>query len=87
MFLDIVGGDWQPLFEVLPFYFPNTDWRFGTSQNGDLFVTTNLVPDQSLVWSFTSDDPVRGNMVPEPVTMCGMLLGIGCLGRYIRKRR
>jgi hypothetical protein len=38
-------------------------------------------------WDIADNDPVRGAYVPEPVTMAGMLLGIGCLSRYIRKRR
>ena len=85
MFLDIMGGDWQPLFEVPQFYFPNTDLRFGTSQDGDLFATTNIVPDQSGVWSYTSDDPVRGNMVPEPATM--VLVALGGLGVLFGRKR
>ena len=38
-------------------------------------------------WTVTTTDDVDGFMVPEPVTMAGLLLGIGCLGRYVRKRR
>jgi len=40
-------------------------------------------------WDLADQDPVemRYGYVPEPVTMAGMLLGVGCLGRYIRKRR
>jgi hypothetical protein len=35
---------------------------------------------------------LSGNMgsgypIPEPVTMAGLALGIGCLARYVRKRR
>ena len=28
-----------------------------------------------------------GTVVPEPVTLAGLTLGIGCLARYVRKRR
>lgn len=35
----------------------------------------------------TSDPAFMYVTVPEPVTMAGVLLGIGCLGRYIRRRR
>ena len=35
----------------------------------------------------TSDPAFMYVAVPEPVTMAGMLLGIGCLGSYLRKRR
>ena len=39
-------------------------------------------------WLTSSSDPLTGDRtIPEPVTMAGLLLGIGCLGRYIRKRR
>jgi len=39
-------------------------------------------------WDLADSDPVAmTSNVPEPVTMAGMLLGVGCLGRYIRKRR
>ena len=34
-----------------------------------------------------SYDPIKTSIIPEPVTMAGMLLGIGCLGRYVRRRR
>lgn len=38
-------------------------------------------------WLLLTSDPMVGDIIPEPVTMAGMLLGIGCLGRYIRRRR
>ena len=40
-------------------------------------------------WLIKSDDPVRafGNMIPEPITMLGVFMGISGLGGYIRKRR
>ena len=38
-------------------------------------------------WLVHTSDPGTTSVVPEPVTMAGMLLGIGCLSRYIRKRR
>ena len=38
-------------------------------------------------WVVHSSDPATGGVIPEPVTMAGLLLGIGCLGRYIRRRR
>jgi len=28
-----------------------------------------------------------GTVIPEPVTMAGLMLGIGCLARYVRRRR
>ena len=38
-------------------------------------------------WIVHSSDPATGGAIPEPVTMAGLLLGIGCLGRYVRRRR
>ena len=40
-------------------------------------------------WLVTSDDPVKGTvlLIPEPLTMMAVVLGIGGLGGYIRKRR
>ena len=32
-------------------------------------------------------DNVSVELIPEPVTMAGLMLGIGCLARYVRKRR
>jgi hypothetical protein len=34
-----------------------------------------------------SEDSGRGYLVPEPVTMLGVLLGLGSLGGYVRKRQ
>lgn len=34
-----------------------------------------------------ADDPIDTSVIPEPVTMAGLLLGIGGLVRYTRKRR
>lgn len=40
-------------------------------------------------WTVTSSDPLTGDIttVPEPVTMMGLVLGIGGLAGYIRRRR
>jgi len=41
-------------------------------------------------WLLLTRDPVDAFAqppIPEPVTMAGLLLGVGCLTRYIRKRR
>lgn len=41
----------------------------------------------SNLWLLATSDPMKTDIVPEPVTMASLLLGFGCLGRYIRKRR
>lgn len=89
LYWDCLGGDWGPNFEVQPFYFPIRDPRFGSSQEGDFhsgqdFDPAALGPSD---WITTSDDPTRGFFVPEPVTMAGLMLGIGSLLGYVRRRR
>jgi hypothetical protein len=38
-------------------------------------------------WSITSNDPLQGiTPVPEPLTMLGVVLGVGGLARYVRRR-
>lgn len=44
------------------------------------------------IWSVTEDatfsfTDVEAKSVPEPVTMAGLMLGVGCLARYVRKRK
>jgi len=53
----------------------DTAWHFTGSPNG------------AGSWLLLTSDPVTADLVPEPVTMAGLLLGVGCLTRYIRKRR
>ena len=89
LFWDAVGGSWAPFYEVIPFYFPNLDPRFGSSMHGDFhsgqdFDPATLGPSD---WITTSDDPTRGHFVPEPVTMAGLMLGVGSLLGYVRRRR
>jgi hypothetical protein len=33
------------------------------------------------------DFEASGTVIPEPVTMAGLILGIGCLARYVRRRK
>ena len=44
-------------------------------------------PDPTGQFLVLSDDPIDTVVIPEPVTMASLFLGIGCLSRYIRKRR
>lgn len=48
-------------------------------------VTTTLTDQAD--WLVSSSDPVTGTLIPEPVTMAGLMLGIGSLLGYIRRRR
>jgi hypothetical protein len=40
-------------------------------------------------WLLQSNDPIRTSVsiIPEPVTMAGLMLGLGCLTRYVRRRK
>ncbi len=47
---------------------------------------------RNLQWSYNQaviDDgmAIKISVIPEPVTMAGLMLGIGCLARYVRGRR
>ncbi|HUT56802.1 MAG TPA: PEP-CTERM sorting domain-containing protein [Phycisphaerae bacterium] len=53
----------------------------------DLLLTFDGTDVGSGSWLLRTSDPMEGDLIPEPVTMAGLLLGVGCLGRYIRKRR
>jgi hypothetical protein len=58
----------------------------GTTTPNDGSQTQNGLPIAN--WTVLNEDPFRGNaIIPEPVTMAGLMLGIGCLSRYVRKRR
>ena len=47
---------------------------------------TNTVDPNGDDFTVTSNDDVTGMIVPEPVTMLAVFLGIGGLGGYVRKR-
>ena len=38
-------------------------------------------------WLVTSHDPFESDVIPEPLTMLGLFMGLGGVGAYIRKRR
>jgi len=47
---------------------------------------------RNLQWSYnhaaiTDGTALKISVIPEPVTMAGLALGIGCLARYVRRRR
>lgn len=54
----------------------------------DAWLTWELnAPQPGLNWSTYSHDDGGFYAVPEPITMAGLMLAIGCVGQYIRKRR
>jgi len=59
----------------------------GNGNPADMYFSWGLENGQ-WNWDTTSRDFGGANKyIPEPVTMASLFLGIGCLGRYIRKRR
>jgi hypothetical protein len=93
LFWDIVYEDicnGLATLEVVDNYFPLVDPRFGPSQYGDMHGGQDFDPAffGPSDWIITSDDPTRGSMyvVPEPLTMLGVFLGLGSLGGYVRRR-
>ena len=48
-----------------------------------------FLPVDVVGYALTVGSPMtlQPSHVPEPVTMAGLMLGIGCLARYVRKRR
>jgi len=70
-------------------------WKFTDADNDGVndflrsdirvHVTTTLTDQAD--WLVSSSDPVTGTVIPEPVTMAGLMLGIGSLLGYVRRRR
>lgn len=66
----------------------NTNGMLGgtdLSVNGTTTANTDFAQNGN--WTVLNEDPFRGNVIPEPITMLGVVLGIGGLAGYIRKRR
>jgi len=61
----------------------------GTAQDKlvDLTVSFDGTSNDSGAWLLRTSDPMEGDLVPEPVTMAGLMLGIGSLVGYARRRR
>jgi len=61
----------------------------GTAQDKtvDLTVSFDGTSNDSGAWLLRTSDPMEGDLIPEPVTMAGLMLGIGSLVGYARRRR
>jgi hypothetical protein len=66
---------------------PGYDLSGNLGKFADLTLSFDGTDQGSGPWLLATSDPLDGNMIPEPVTMASLLLGFGCLSRYIRKRR
>ena len=66
------------------------DWSWGSEvvplQYAD-FLVEITVTGQCLLQKDCYYVDVKMTPVPEPVTMAGLMLGIGCLSRYVRRRK
>ena len=72
-------GDYEVEVDIVP----NPLMTLGPTVGGDDPDADTFEP-----WLIKSDDPVRAyGVVPEPMTMLGVFMGISGLGGYIRKRR
>ena len=92
-YLKITGGTWDDaniLRDVFPFFYPPL--AFGSNQLGltadlRLQFNTQAVAQGRNTWLVTSEDPLTGFAVPEPMTMLAVGMAVAGLGGYIRKRR
>ncbi|KPK49026.1 MAG: hypothetical protein AMK72_05565 [Planctomycetes bacterium SM23_25] len=97
VYFDLTGGDWGPLptptgMTMDTNFFQGTDIA-GNPEDADWYLQITAYSNNpanvpgGFDWTATSSDPITTEVIPEPITMAGMLLGIGCLGRYVRRRR
>jgi hypothetical protein len=71
---DPVNGGYADVYYFLPTDVGNWTYTETWTNNADALDTITSTRNFEVV-------------VPEPVTMCGLLLGVGCLTRYVRNRR
>ena len=72
LFVEWYGGSEYPRFSI-----PGPDLEFTAHLYGN---------DTNFDWTTSSDDPAFGGVIPEPVTMLGLLAGAAGIGRYLRRR-
>ena len=63
------------------------DTVFSPTKTVDILIAFDGTDTNSGLWLLRTTDPIEGDMVPEPLTMAGLMLGIGSLVGYIRRRR
>lgn len=98
-YLMIVGGTGQGLFEKGGYNSQYiTDGAFDGSGalppgvSADIFISFNVGPGNTDLgappWGNWSEDPALARtVIPEPMTLLGLLIGGGSLGGYLRRRR
>jgi hypothetical protein len=87
-FFEITGGTQSGMF--LPGAFtplaPNIGLP-GVKNAGVRLDFTTIIPPNVSDWLVRSNDPAQLEAIPEPVTMLGLVMGLGGLGAYLRRRR
>ncbi|HUU82944.1 MAG TPA: PEP-CTERM sorting domain-containing protein, partial [Phycisphaerae bacterium] len=71
---------------------PNSDWTYAGTGDPQMPDTWYLMCGDTSGsvenYNYTLGDfGLEYAPIPEPVTMAGLALGIGCLTRYVRRRR
>ena len=67
-------------------------YDYGASATVGIRDTGGQTDGRNLQWSYnqaviSGGTAIRITNIPEPVTLAGLILGIGCLSRYVRRRR
>jgi len=97
-FYSVIGGDQADWWDGPEVAIGNSEYGIFTPQRfltaefdgADFRVhaTNSPVARTALFdWLTQSSDPVTAHLIPEPMTMLGVLTGIGGLAGYVRKRR
>jgi hypothetical protein len=92
-YIEITGGTWSDDYIIkdrFPFLFPPLAFvpnAEGLTADLRLQFNTQPVAQGQNTWLVTSEDPLTGWAVPEPLTMLAVGMAVAGLGGYIRKRR
>jgi len=94
LWLDLVGGAWADPPDPISFEVPDNYWGApgdpGSSTHGDVHAHQQFTPYNGAGdWLTDSDDPtiLASTVIPEPVTMAGLMIGVSSLLGYVRRRR
>jgi len=87
-YVDVTGGTDQVQFDTNTFFTPASGAN-GIPDGADM--KFQFTTDPSFTWPGTdwlvgSNDPIKADVIPEPLTMLGVFLGVSGLGGYLRRR-
>lgn len=80
-------GSWSPLWDTNMFTANNSALNYVPNGDSDMYMQWTLDVQVAADGALVSSDLGKADMIPEPVTMLGLMLGVGGLAGYIRKRR